>query len=56
MDPQSAAHLIRLLRAIAIELRLANDIATRGVAYPHSASNTPTFIDDKRAEYREEMA
>jgi hypothetical protein len=56
MDPQSAAHLIRLLRSIAIELRLANDIAARGVAYPNSASGVPEYIEIRRAQYREEMA
>jgi hypothetical protein len=56
MDPQSAAHLIRHLRTIAIELRLANDIAARSVAYPNSASSTPTFLDDLRETYREEMS
>ncbi len=55
MDPQSAAHLIRLLRTIAIELRLSNEIAMRDVAYPNSNSTMPATIDAKRAELREEM-
>ncbi len=56
MDPQSAAHLIRLLRSIAIELRLSNDIAMRDVAYPNSNSTMPGTIERLRDEYREEMA
>jgi hypothetical protein len=56
MDPQSAAHLIRILRTIAIELRLSNDIAMRDVAYPNSHTTLPQTIATARADYREEMS
>ena len=55
MDPQSAAHLIRLMRAIAIELHIANDIATN-VAYKYSTVIGPETLDEMRDRYREEMA
>ena len=54
MDPQSAAHLIRLLRTIAIELRLANEIAASGLAYPNSTSDMANTVRDLRAQYQEE--
>ena len=49
MDPQSAAHLIRILRTIAIELHIANDLTVLGNRL------TPTDCDSRRATYREEM-
>ena len=55
MDPQSAAHLLRLMRAIAIELHIANDIATN-VAYKYSTVIGPETLDEMRDRYREEMA
>lgn len=53
MDPQSSAHLIRILRTIAIELRIANDIAhERG--YPYAVPQTENDLDLKRDRYREQ--
>ena len=56
MDPQSAAHLIRLLRSIAIELRIANDIALLQTPYPVTGLKDSTAIDALRDHYRAEMA
>jgi hypothetical protein len=56
MDPQSAAHLIRLLRNIAIELRLANDIALMQTPYPSTGLKGVDTVKRLRDEYREEMA
>jgi hypothetical protein len=54
MDPQQAAHLIRLMRTIATELRLANDIAASGLAYPNSTSEMANTVRALRAQYEEE--
>ena len=54
MDPQTSAHLVRLLRGISIELRIANDIAQND-SYGHYAAYTENDLDLRRDRYREEM-
>ena len=56
MDPQSAAHLIRLLRAIAIELRIANDLSAENANYANIATDRTDAIDFARDRYRAEMS
>ena len=55
MDPQSAAHLIRLLRSIAIELRIANDSALLQTPYPVTGLKDNDAIEVRRQDYRAEM-
>jgi hypothetical protein len=55
MDPQSAAHLIRILRSISIELRIANDLA-RETSDPYPDAPTENELDLRRERYREDTA
>jgi hypothetical protein len=54
VDPQSVAHLVRILRSISVELRIANDIAATAAGYPaRPLANEALDIDRDR--YREQM-
>lgn len=55
MDPQSIAHVVRLLRTIAVELRISNDLA-QNEGYSYSTAFTETSLAERREAYREEMS
>lgn len=55
MDPQQAAHLIRIMRTIAVELRLANDVAVN-TSHRYSTAYMDGELDERRDKYREEMS
>ena len=56
MDPQQAAHLVRILRNIAIELRIANDISLMQTPYPDTGTKGFDTVTTLRAEYRDEWS
>lgn len=56
MDPQSAAHLIRLLRAIAVEFRVSNAIALLQTPYPVAGLKDSEAIDALRKSYAAELS
>lgn len=55
MNAPQAAHLIRIMRSIAIELRISNDLTAHS-AHRYSTAMLSEDIADRREQYREEMS